>query len=86
MTSLIVPRYELPIVDDSKRMSRDWYKFFAQLGAAIGPSLSSNDDQSLIDVSNNAAMEALGLAALRAAQAAQASVPPDLSLLAYWPD
>lgn len=94
MSTLLVPRYEIPIVDvRTGNMDRNWYKYFAQIGNSIGSSTYSDDAQ-ILDVADDAASEALSLKALRIAQNAEAlffygvddpKKPDDLSLLAWWP-
>lgn len=45
MTSLVAPRFELPLVDNKGRVSREWYKFLVNLAKSVDSSPSSLDDQ-----------------------------------------
>lgn len=96
MTTLIPPRYELPIVQDEKgRISREWYKYLVLLGNSLGGSTTVGDDIQLSQVIDDASIEALALIAEKTALQAVAMfllsekdsqiTPKDTSLLAWWP-
>lgn len=92
--SLTIPRYELQLIDPkSGQISREWYKYLALLGNAIG-SQTVSDDTQVSDATDDAASEALGLHALKVAKDAESlffygaddrKQPDDLSLLGWWP-
>lgn len=94
MTALVPPRYELPIDMAGNRITREWYKYLVILGNSIGGSTTSTDDQRLSQVTDDAALEALGLRARKEAKDAlpmfllgdqDRAIPQDTSLLAWWP-
>lgn len=94
MTALIAPRYELPLVDpETGRMSREWYKFLAQLAKSVGTSPTTSDDLQLFENTDTAAVEALALRALQDTrnspyllfEPVDQPKAVDLSLLAWWP-
>ena len=91
MSTLIPPRYELPILDPrTGQMSREWYKFLVQLAQAAGGSTSGVQDARLESEMNSP--EDLALTALSAThrQTALLLEPVDLpkpkpQILEYWP-
>lgn len=96
MTTLIPPRYELPIVQDDKgRISREWYKYLVLLGNSLGGSTTVSDDIQLSQYIDDAATESEALRAQNTALQALAMflltekdsqpIPKDTSLLAWWP-
>lgn len=94
MSNLTIPRRELQIVDPkSGFVSGEWYKYLALIGTAIG-SLTATDDAQVMDAADDAAVESLGLRAVKIARDAEGlffysaddrKQPEDLSLLAWWP-
>jgi len=89
MSTLIPPRYELPIIDArTMQMSREWYKFLVQLAQAVGGSTSGTEDVQLDALSAITAAESLALAPKSGVSLFEPSDPPripDVSLLAWWP-
>jgi len=95
MSTLIPPRYELPIIDaQSGRMSREWYKYLVQLGNSISGSPTLASDLTNLETADSAAVEAFSLTAMGLAREAESiawlggeDLPktPDVSLLAWWP-
>lgn len=96
MSSLIAPRYELPVIDSTTgRMSREWYKFLVLMAKSVGTSGSSTDDLQLLSQGDASQAESLAVKALKDARDAANFMllsmesdlpkPVDLSLLAWWP-
>lgn len=94
MASLILPRFELPLVDDQGRVSREWYKFLSQLVSAVGPSLTTSDDLQGFQNQDSASIEASVLRTAKIALKAEAFMlfgaedqpkSVDTTLLALWP-
>jgi hypothetical protein len=98
MTSLIVPRFEIALIDKNGNISREWYKFLALLAKSIGPSLTNSSDLQSFENMDAAGMESIAISALNianralaAAAAAQASAnqaeadAQQGNIMAWWP-
>ncbi len=88
MTSLIAPRYELPLLDPGTgQMSREWYKFFVQLAKSIGPSGTNTDDFRILESSlpTDAAQPPKAASESDLFGSPDLPQPPDVELLAWWP-
>lgn len=95
MTSIIPPRYEIPLMEAGGRMNRDWYKYLASLGSAINFSPTSTDDAIVLASVDDAEIQAavtkarqtadLALAQAFLSAPADQKIPDDVSLLAWWP-
>ena len=91
MSSLVAPRYELPLIDPaSGRMSREWYQFLVRLSKAVGESPTSSDDVQLLDSTQSG--DAMALSALNTLSKDILALYPldpipavDTSILAWWP-
>jgi hypothetical protein len=69
--SLIVPRFEIGLMDKNGNISREWYKFFALMAKSIGPSLTNSSDLQSFENMDAASVESLGISALNIANAAK---------------
>ncbi len=91
MASIIVPPYKISLLDKNGLMTREWYKFFAQIATALGNSGSTNDDVQIIEAMESASNEALLFsrrdALSTAALMSGEDLPqrPDYSLFGAWP-
>jgi hypothetical protein len=90
--SLVVPRYEIGVVDKNGNMSREWYKFFALIAKSIGPSLTNSDDLQATQNVDAAAIESIANQALNAVKsqllllmAPEDQPKPQDNLMAWWP-
>lgn len=90
--SLIVPRYEIGVVDKNGNMSREWYKFFALIAKSIGPSLTNSDDLQATQNVDAAAIESIANQALNAVKSQllllmmpEDQPKPQDNLMAWWP-
>lgn len=96
--SLIVPRFEIGVIDKNGNMSREWYKFFALIAKSIGPSLTNSSDLQSFENMDAAGVEALSISAINianraiaaaaAAQAAANQAEADAqqgNIMAWWP-
>ena len=93
MTSLVAPRFEIPIDDKGNRISREWYKFLVQLGNSNGTSLTSTQDVQIFQNQDSAGVEALIFSALNRLSvidgqfllSQDSAQKADNDLMAFWP-
>jgi len=90
--SLVVPRYEIGVVDKNGNMSREWYKFFALIAKSIGPSLTNSDDLQATQNLDAAAIESIANQALNAVKSQlwllmtpEDQPKPQDNIMAWWP-
>lgn len=96
MSTNQAPRFELPVTDGKGRITREWYRYLVNLGNSQNNSATSSDDLQNAQNMDQAAGDAIALAALSKAIAAQAidgqflmgldqPQKPDNDLYAFWP-
>lgn len=95
MSSIVPPRYELPLIEANGRISREWYKFLVLLAKSVGTSPTSSDDlqsaqnidaSSIESIATGAANAAVAASTLRLLEAVDLPIPTDASILAWYPE
>lgn len=91
MSTIIAPRYELPLLGTDGRISREWYKFLVQIANSIDRSGTSFDD--LVTLQNTETFESVVLNLQNTLantspllfESLDKPQPTDSTLLALWP-